>query len=326
MCDSPASRRRGDRKGPGSVHNTNATNVGASQSLGCHGVAALVGSTAVMLGVRRCHLVSIALLALATTAGAQSSDNSGPRTDLALQDAIARALARNLDISVERLDQQVIEVARINRDIADIDLRQTIANTVSSVQNAYWDLVHTTQTVAVQQQRLEWAETLVRENEARVEAGTLDPIQTVQARAEAAVLRQILAEAQLHLATAELALKRLIVGGTDDAYWAATLNPVDSPQLDVQPTQPTAAAVPGISRRIEAATEARELAEERLAIEQSRFAAGLQTNFFVVQAQRDLATAKDTELRAILDHQKALVEFERVQRTSLSQPLISIVR
>ena len=153
-----------------------------------------------MLGVRRCHLVSIALLALATTAGAQSSDNSGPRTDLALQDAIARALARNLDISVERLDQQVIEVARINRDIADIDLRQTIANTVSSVQNAYWDLVHTTQTVAVQQQRLEWAETLVRENEARVEAGTLDPIQTVQARAEAAVLRQILAEAQQHLA------------------------------------------------------------------------------------------------------------------------------
>ena len=278
-----------------------------------------------MLGVRRCHLVSIALLALATTAGAQSSDNSGPRTDLALQDAIARALARNLDISVERLDQQVIEVARINRDIADIDLRQTIANTVSSVQNAYWDLVHTTQTVAVQQQRLEWAETLVRENEARVEAGTLDPIQTVQARAEAAVLRQRLAEAQLHLATAELALKRLIVGGTDDAYWAATLNPVDSPQLDVQPTQPTA-AVPGISRRIEAATEARELAEERLAIEQSRFAGGLQTNFFVVQAQRDLATAKDTELRAILDHQKALVEFERVQRTSLSQPLISIVR
>ena len=279
-----------------------------------------------MLGVRRRHLASIALVALATTAGAQSSDNSGPRIDVALQDAIARALARNLDISVERLDQQVIEVARINRDIADIDLRQTIANTVSSVQNAYWDLVHTTQTVAVQQQRLARAETLVRENEARVEAGTLDPIQTVQARAEAAVLRQRLAEAQQHLATAELTLKRLIVGGTDDAYWAATLNPVDSPQLDVQPTQPTAAAVPGISRRIEAATAARELAEERLAIEQSKFVGDLQTNFFVVQAQRDLATAKDTELRAILDHQKALVEFERVQRTSLSQPLISIVR
>ncbi len=308
------------------MHNTKATNVGASRSLGCHGIVASVGSTAIIIGVRRHHLVSIALLALATTVGAQSSDKGGPRTDLALQDAIVHALARNPDISVERLDQKVIEVARINRDIADIDLRQTIANTVSSVQNAYWDLVHTTQTVTEQQHRIGRAETLVRENEARVAAGTLDPIQTVQARAEAAVLRRRLAEAQQHLATAELALKRLIVGGTDDAYWAATLNPVDSSRLDVQPTQPAAATVPGISRRIEAATAARELAEERLAVEQSKFAAGLQTNFFVVQAQRDLMTAKDTELRAIIDHQKALVEFERVQRTSLSQPLISIVR
>ena len=65
-----------------------------------------------MLGVRRCHLVSIALLALATTAGAQSSDNSGPRTDLALQDAIARALAAELatvgdpaDLATERTDK-----------------------------------------------------------------------------------------------------------------------------------------------------------------------------------------------------------------------------
>ena len=80
------------------------------------------------------------------------------------------------------------------------------------------------------------------------------------------------------------------------------------------------------SRRIEASTAARELAEEQLAAEQSKFAAGLQTNFFVVQAQRDLATAQDTELLAILDQQKALVEFDRVQRTSLSGAGISIVQ
>ena len=52
----------------------------------------------------------------------------------------------------------------------------------------------------------------------------------------------------------------------------------------------------------------------------------MSTNFFVVQAQRDLATAQDTELRAILDQQKALVELDRVQRTSLSQAGISIVQ
>ena len=81
-----------------------------------------------------------------------------------------------------------------------------------------------------------------------------------------------------------------------------------------------------IERRIEAATAARELAEEQLAAEQTRFDAGLTTNFFVVQAQRDLATAQDTELRAILDQQKALVELDRVQRTSLSSAGIQIIQ
>ena len=128
-----------------------------------------------------------------------------------------------------------------------------------------------------------------------------------------------------HRATAELRLKQLIVGGTDDTLWGSTLNPVDQHTRDVQPID-RESATQGVSRRIEAATAARELAEEQLAVEQGKFAAGTQTNFFVVQAQRDLAAAKDAELRAILDHQKALVELERAQRTSLSQAGISIVR
>ena len=278
-----------------------------------------------MPSVRYCHLVSIPLLTLAVTAGAQSQGN-GTQTNLALRDAIARALERNVDIAVERPNRQLIQVTRINRDIADIDLQQTMANTVAAVQHAYWDLVHATQTLAAQQQRLEQAETLVRDNAARVEAGTMTQIQTVQARAEAAARGQRLVQAQLDVATAELALKRLIVRGTDDAYWAATLNPVDAPTLDGQPIEFDAPATQTGSRRIEAATAARKLAEELLAVEQSRLDAGLQTNFFVVQAQRDLATARDRELRAILDHQKALVDLERAQRTSLSQAGISIAR
>ena len=40
---------------------------------------------------------------------------------------------------------------------------------------------------------------------------------------------------------------------------------------------------------------------------------GLSTNFFVVQAQRDLADAQNVELRALTDLQRALVTFERAQ-------------
>ena len=65
--------------------------------------------------------------------------------------------------------------------------------------------------------------------------------------------------------------------------------------------------------RYEAAAVARQLAETRLQAEQSRFEVGLSTNFFVVQAQRDLATAQNSELRALLDYRRALVDYARVQ-------------
>jgi hypothetical protein len=65
---------------------------------------------------------------------------------------------------------------------------------------------------------------------------------------------------------------------------------------------------------MQAAAAARELAERRLEAEQSRFDVGLSTNFFVVQAQRDLRDAQNAELRALLDYRRAQVEFERVQQ------------
>ena len=46
-----------------------------------------------------------------------------------------------------------------------------------------------------------------------------------------------------------------------------------------------------------------------------RFEVGLSTNFFVVQAQRDLRDAQNAELRALLDYRRAQVDFERVQQS-----------
>jgi len=99
-------------------------------------------------------------------------------------------------------------------------------------------------------------------------------------------------------------------------------------QIELQiATEVTNAAlqVESINKRIDAARAATELARQQLDAEETKFDVGQSTNFFVVQAQRDLATAQDTELRAILDYQKSLIEFERVQQTSLSRAGITIV-
>jgi hypothetical protein len=43
----------------------------------------------------------------------------------------------------------------------------------------------------------------------------------------------------------------------------------------------------------------------------------MSTNFFVTQAQRDLALAQVAELRAIADYNKSIVNFERVQESGI---------
>jgi len=67
-------------------------------------------------------------------------------------------------------------------------------------------------------------------------------------------------------------------------------------------------------QRIETAKLGRELAEQRLDAEQKRFEVGMSTSFLVIQAQRDLAVARDNEQRSYLDYQLAAVNFERVQQ------------
>ena len=70
-------------------------------------------------------------------------------------------------------------------------------------------------------------------------------------------------------------------------------------------------------QRVDATRVARELAERRLEAEQRKFDVAMSTSFFVFQAQRDLAVARNNELLATLDYLKALVDFEAVQQVPL---------
>ena len=54
--------------------------------------------------------------------------------------------------------------------------------------------------------------------------------------------------------------------------------------------------------------------QRRLDAEMSRFDVGMSNNYQVVQMQRDLREAQNSELRALLNYRKALVEFDRVQQ------------
>jgi len=68
---------------------------------------------------------------------------------------------------------------------------------------------------------------------------------------------------------------------------------------------------------VESTRAARVLQEQRLDAETKKFAAGMSTNFLVTQAQRDLAFAAVSELQAIANYRKSLVNFERVQEAGI---------
>ena len=77
--------------------------------------------------------------------------------------------------------------------------------------------------------------------------------------------------------------------------------------------------------RVQASQAAREFAQKSLEAEQSKFEVGMSTNYNVIQSQRDLATAQNNELQAVLNYRKALVELERLQQTTLQNLNITVV-
>jgi len=72
-------------------------------------------------------------------------------------------------------------------------------------------------------------------------------------------------------------------------------------------------------KRIETTRSARMLAEKQLQSEQERLRVGLSTTRFVLDFQRDLATAQGNELRAVLDYNKALSNLARHTATILDR-------
>ncbi len=62
----------------------------------------------------------------------------------------------------------------------------------------------------------------------------------------------------------------------------------------------------------------RELQEKKLEAEEKKMAAGMSSTFFVFQAQRDLSQARTTEIQAISDYNKSLVDFEAVQQVPIN--------
>ena len=364
---------------------------------------------------------------------------------------IVQPLLRNFKI--DSLRQQVLLSSK-QREIADVQLRQSIAQTTRGVRNAYWDLVSAIANHNVQTQSLELARESLRNNRTRVEVGTMAPIDIVEAEAEVARNEEAVIVSEAAIRSAEDQLRALIADPSGPEFWSMRVEPTDQPMMapprpidvdaaisnalqnrtdiiqtkkqlesadinirfynnqrlpdvnleasygltglggtqyefgqggfpppivgqtnrsfgsvlsDVfrnqfpswtlgvtigypigrsaaeanlararlQNTQSRAAlqnlelqvttAVREAGRRVntnlkrvQATQVARQLAEQRLSAEQKKFNVGMSTTFIVFQAQRELTNARNNELRAIIDYNRSIVDFDAIQQIPLT--------
>jgi len=70
---------------------------------------------------------------------------------------------------------------------------------------------------------------------------------------------------------------------------------------------------------VEAYKLAREFAEKRLEAEEKKLMVGLTTNYFVLQYQEELATARSQEIKALVDYNLALAKLEKALGMSLAK-------
>ena len=184
-----------------------------------------------------------------------------------IQAQYTQPLMRNFKIDQNR---STLLITRLQQQIADLNLRSTLTITEASVRAAYWDLVFAIENVEAARRSLDLSTKLVTDNRARVEIGTMAPIDVVQAQAEEANRRQALVTAEATRRTSELALKRLIVGGTDDDLWTATIEPTDRPSPVAEVLDLEAAVRNALANRADIAVAKRSLEQNEIAMKNLR--------------------------------------------------------
>jgi outer membrane protein TolC len=173
-------------------------------------------------------------------------NNFSPQLQSALNVNYTQPLLRNF--SFDQIRQQVQNSKKV-RDLSDIQLRGVVTSTLRNVKNAYWDLVYAINNLKAQQQSLELSQQSLKDNQKRVEIGTMAPIDIVQAQAEVASNDQGVIVADANIKQAQDNLRALILDpGTPD-FWTVEFEPTDEPAFSEQPIDVDEAVRNALSKR-----------------------------------------------------------------------------
>ena len=196
------------------------------------------------------------------------------------------------------LNGRFIRIARNDERMSDLVFRQQVISTVWNAINLYWDLVSLNEDVRVKREALNLAQKLLEDNKARVEVGTLAPLEVIRAQAEVAQARQNLSNAESLVLEQELVLKNVLTrtGTADPKVSAARIVPSD--RIEV----PEQEELPPLEELVRVALEDRpdletgqvQIENTRIALKGSRNALLPSLNFFATAQASALAGQVNT--------------------------------
>jgi outer membrane protein TolC len=169
-----------------------------------------------------------------------------PRLGSNVSLTFTQPLLRNLEI--DQIRQQVLDSKKA-RELSDIQLTGVITGTLRAVKNAYWDLSYAIANLKTQQQSLALSQRSLKDNQKRVEIGTMAPIDIVQAQAEVASNESGVIVADAAIKAAQDNLRTLILDpGTAD-FWTVTFEPTDAASFAAQTIDVDAAVRTALDKR-----------------------------------------------------------------------------
>jgi outer membrane protein TolC len=151
-----------------------------------------------------------------------------------------------------------------NEKISETQFEISLINLVVSAQKGYWDLVFANEDMKVKQRSLELAERTLEENKAKVEIGSMAPIDVVQTRADVASRRELVVVSNGSMTQSEDQIKKLIANANDPTMFLVRLRTLESPR------RPTDIRIPPLAEAVQVAMESRPELRQALLNEQNR--------------------------------------------------------
>ncbi|HEX8185891.1 MAG TPA: TolC family protein, partial [Blastocatellia bacterium] len=125
-----------------------------------------------------------------------------------------------------------IEITRRGLTLSDEQFRQRVIETITRVQQAYWDLTFSLRNLQVQIEAVKQAQRQLESNRRQVTEGTLAPIDVTAAETQVATFEQNVYAAEEAVTRAENSLKSLVLPDRKTPMWSRAILPTSPVTLE----------------------------------------------------------------------------------------------